>query len=230
MAGGYSLLRTGELRYPAVAPRRHYKKLVDIPYLNAALGFFGLAEFTKGAKVLRMTDHIREFVRQESAMTSLSAFAKSLAASLNSFVPSSLRASERSGIHLGGIAPGALPEFWFVRNVDESNAPTLGKYEADEQYLLRDARRGGFDGKDPATLPSGGRLYRNGDIVSHVAAWKAIDDSLGNLLSIPFFSGIHSPQDYAAWIRFKMEVLIHFHKRFEKKLLIGGQVDVIVKT
>ena len=211
-------------------PPQHYKKLVDVPYLNAALGFFGLAEFTKGANLFRMTDHLRNFVRKESATSSLSAFAKNLAASLNSFVPTSLLRSERSGIHLAGIAPGSLPEFWFIRNVDKNGDPTLGKYETDEQYLLRYARNEGFNVKDPATLPTTGRLYRNGDIVSHVAAWEAFDDSLGSLLSMPFFSGIQSPKDYAAWIRFKMQVLIYFHKKFERKLLIGGTVDVIVKT
>jgi hypothetical protein len=210
-------------------PPKHYKKLVDIPYLNAALGFFGLAEFRQGGTLFRMVDHLRDFVRKEHAAPNLSAFAAKLAASLNAFIPSSLRASERSGIHLAGITSGALPEFWFVRNVDESGSPTLGQYEADEQFLARDARADGFDGQNPQTLPLGGRLYRNGDILAHVAAWEAFDDTLGTLLSSPLFSGIHSPEDYANWISFKMEVLVHFHKRFEKSLLVGGAIDVIVK-
>jgi hypothetical protein len=207
----------------------HYKKLVDVPYLNAALGFFGLAEFRHGARGFRMADHLRDFVRQQHAAPNLSAFATNLTASLNAFVPSSLRGSERSGIHLAGITRNALPEFWFVRNVDDTGAPTLGKYEAHEQFLARDARSAGFDGQNPQTLPSGGRLYRNGDIISHVVAWEAFDNTLGALLTIPFFTGIGSPNDYACWIRFKMEILVHFHKRFEKTLLVGGPIDTIVK-
>jgi len=123
-----------------------------------------------------------------------------------------------------------LPEFWFVRNLDDTGQPTLGKYEADEQYLTRDARNDGFDGKDPATLPPHGRLYRNGDILSHVAAWEAIDKTLGRLRNVSAFSPIRSPSEYADWVRFKMEVLLHFQKRFAKTLLVGGPVDIIVKS
>jgi hypothetical protein len=215
---------------PAGGPPRHYKKLVDIPYLNAALGFFGLAEFRRSQTGFRMSDHLREFVRAQAGTTSLALFAKRLATSLNSFVPSSLRRSERSGIHISGMTGDSLPEFWFVRNLDDTGQPTLGKYEADEQYLTRDARNDGFDGKDPATLPPHGRLYRNGDILSHVAAWEAIDKTLGRLRNVSAFSPIRSPSEYADWVRFKMEVLLHFQKRFAKTLLVGGPVDIIVKS
>jgi hypothetical protein len=214
----------------AGGPPRHYKKLVDIPYLNAALGFFGLAEFRRNQTIFRLSDHLREFVRAQAGIASLSLFAERLATSLNSFVPSSLRRSERSGIHISGMTAGSLPEFWFVRNVDATGKPTFGKYEAEEQYLSRDARNDGFDGKDPATLPPHGRLYRNGDILAHAVAWEAIDETLGTLRSVPVFSPIQSPSDYAAWVRFKMEVLLHFQKRFAKTLLVGGPVDVIVKS
>lgn len=208
---------------------RHYKKLIDIPYLNSALGFFGLAEFKRGQKVYRLVDYLRDFVRQQHAVRNLTEFAARLADSLNCFVPSSIQRSERSGIHIAGIASRDLPEFWFVRNVDDNGHPALGKYEPREDFLSRDARSQGFDGKDPKTLPSNGRLYRNGDIVSHVLAWEALDDTLGRLLSIPQFLGVRSPEDYAKWIRFKMEVITHFHKRFATALLVGGQIDVIIK-
>jgi hypothetical protein len=52
---------------------------------------------------------------------------------------------------------------------------------------------------------------------------------LGALLTIPQFRGVRTPEQYANWIRFKMEVLMHFHKRFETNLLVGGQIDVITK-
>ncbi len=64
----------------------------------------------------------------------------------------------------------------------------LVKYEAGEQYLSRDARNDGFDGKDPATLPPHCRLYRNGDILAYAVAWEANDETLGTLRSVPVFS------------------------------------------
>jgi hypothetical protein len=176
-----------------------------------------------------MADFLREFVRKEHAVKSLTEFASRLSESLNSFVPASLLCSERSGIHLAGIVSRGLPEFWFIRNVDDSENPSLGKYVPREDFLSRDARAQGFDGEDPKTLPPNGRLYRNGDIVSHVAVWEVLDNTLGTLLSVPQFRGIRTPEEYAKWIRFKMEVLIHFHRRFETELLVGGQIDVITK-
>ena len=104
----------------------------------------------------------------------------------------------------------SLPEFWFVRNVDATGQPTLGKYEADEQYLSRDARNDGFDGKDAATLPPGRAAIPQWGYPSHAAAWEAIDETLGKLRNVSLFSTIQTPSDYAAWVRFKMEVLLHF--------------------
>ena len=209
---------------------RYYKKLIDIPYLNSALGFFGLAEFKRRQTVYRMADHLRDFVRRQHTANSLPQLAARLADSLKSFIPSTLQRSERSGIHLAGIPFGALPEFWFVRNIDDEGNPTLGQYEAREDFLSRDARTQGFNGHDPATLPcQDAQLYRNGDILSHVVAWKALDDTLGRLLGVPQFRRIQTVEEYAKWIRFKMEVLTLFHKRFETPLLVGGPIDVIIK-
>jgi hypothetical protein len=208
---------------------QHYRKLVDVPYLNSALGFFGLAEFRTGRTIYRLTDHLGDFVRHHHFVTDLAEFAERLAHSLNNFVPLSLRRSQRSGIHLAGIASSGLPEFWFIRNVNDSGDPTpLGTYVAREDYLRRDAPANGFDGADRNTLPS--FLYRNGDIVSHVAAWEALDDSLGNLLDIPQFHPVKTPERYAKWIRFKMEVLTRFHKQFARTLLVGGWIDFIIKS
>lgn len=205
------------------------RKLVDIPYLNAALGFFGLAHFPRGGAVCKVTDHLRDFVRAHHNTRILSDPATSLADSLNSFIPSSLRKLHRSGVHLAGFNSHSLPEFWYVRNVDDTGQPTLGQYEAREEFLARDARANGYDGSDPDTLPSVSTFYRNGDIVSHVVAWKSFDNTLGRLLRVPQFCRVRTPEEYSKWIRFKMEVLVHFHKRFEKTLLVGGPIDTIAK-
>src|SRR5207245_7023860 len=141
---------------------------------------------------------LHSFVNNHHSAASLSDLAHNLAESLNRFVPPTLQRNDRSGIHLAGITSKAgVPEFWFVRNVDDNGDPTLGRYEAREDYLRRDARANGFDGTDAKTLPSVSRLYRNGDIVSHVAAWESLDDSLGKLLNISQFHPIRTPDKYA---------------------------------
>jgi hypothetical protein len=206
---------------------RHYRKLVEIPYLNAALGFFGLAEFQAGSSCRKLADHLRDFVHRENGTGDLGTFARSLASALNVFVPADLCRQHRSGIHVAGINSRGLPEFWFVRNVDDAGEPTLGRYQAREEFLARDAGQFGFDGRDPETLPSVSIFYRNGDIVPHVRPWQLIDDAFGALLGTPGFHRIRTPQDHAEWIRFKMEILRHFHRRFQRTLLVGGKIDVL---
>ena len=92
-SGGRCVFFAADRRITASGQPKHYKKLVDVPYLNSALGFFGLAEFRQGQKVYRLADHLRDFVRQQYAVRTLADFAARLAESLKRFVPSTLQRS-----------------------------------------------------------------------------------------------------------------------------------------
>lgn len=201
---------------------QHYKKLIAIPHLHAALGFFGLAEWQHGSTVTRMSELLRTIVRKNSNTVSLQVFAERLAEGLNLGVPKGL-IRERSGVHLSGFGQETVPEFWFVRNVDDLGAPVLGRYEARRDYP-RAAGENCSEVDEPRDVST---FYRNGDIVGHVAAWAKLDEALGGLRGTPGFKPIRSREDHGNWIRFKMEVLRHFHIHFEKEPLIGGNIDVM---
>ena len=204
---------------------RFYKKLIEIPYLNAALGFFGLAEWGKGSSRTLMSELLRDFVRKQSSILHLGTFAALLADYLNKEVPGNLL-GKRSGIHIAGFGPTGVPEFWFVRNIDDQGAASLGQYQAREEFLTY-ATKLGFDGKDLSRLPDVSIFYRNGDIATHATAWEMIDEALVALRGTPGFKPIRTPEDYGEWIRFKMNVLRSFHGRFQKQVLIGGKIDVL---
>jgi len=185
------------------------------PAKVAGLGYFGLAEFPTPIGPERMADWLQDFLNTVKTSETLEAIAQRLASSLNEAVPRHLR-SERSGFHLAGTTSVDRAEFWFIRNVADDGEPTLGRYEARED----------FQGRDAPNLPPGGiQIYRNGDIRAHVAAWEKIDEAFGVLLGTPTFREIQTSADYLSWVKFKMEAIANFYERFSENPIIGKPID-----
>jgi len=55
--------------------------------------------------------------------------------------------------------------------------------------------------------------------------WQAIDESLGALLERPDFKPLTTPEDYVAWVKFKMELVAYFYKHYCKSSIIGRPID-----
>ena len=164
-------------------------KVFRIDRLQAGIGYFGLAEVPAAGGTEPLAVWLRRFLQGSTALT-LAALANELATALNAVVPVAWRGSETSGLHLCGFAAQARPEFWYVRNCDDTPAQSpVGVYSARED----------FQGRDASTLVAGrGIVYRNGDIRAHVHAWEAIDKAFGNLLEAPDFKTPSSPSEYRA--------------------------------
>ena len=126
------------------------KKLFEIPSLNAAIGYFGLAEVGGSPMANWLVSHLRQ-----DRSTSLASFSSNLVARLNNAVPAYHRQSELSGFHISGFTPERRAEFWFVRNISDTGQPT-GSYEAREDFQGRDARM---------LQPGHAQIYRNGDLL-----------------------------------------------------------------
>jgi hypothetical protein len=164
---------------------------------------------------------LQRFVAEATA-TTLGGLAHDLAGALNAVVPARWRQSVVSGFHLCGFAAAARPELWYVRNCDDTVAqnPT-GTYADREDFQGRDA---------PRLAPGQGMIYRNGDIRPHVLAWEKIDEAFGALLAAPDFGVPHTPNEYARWVEFKMDVIAQFYERFCQVSIIGGPVDAFFIT
>lgn len=194
---------------------RDQVKVFPIRSINAGLGFFGLAEVPTSTGIQRMEDWIQDFLYTVESSETIGAFAKRLAVALNSAIPTEWR-QERSGFHLAGFNVTGLPEFWYVRNVDDAGRPTLGQYRAREDFQRRDASK----------LTAGQfQVYRNGDIRAHVTAWEPLDEAFIRLREQPDFRPIRTISDYLDWVRFKMETIAAFYKRYAKVAIIGEPID-----
>jgi hypothetical protein len=195
------------------------KKILEMPWLNAGLGYFGLAEVHDQDGQRSMQEWLQGFIHRNTDAVSMKAAAERLAESLNASVPQSWRKTQRSGIHLAGFDRSGRAEFWFVRNIDDNDELTLGRYEAREEFQRRDA---------PGLAQGAAMIYRNGDIRPHEAAWGMIDESFGALLRASDFRKLRSPEDYKEWVRFKMEIIAYFYKKYHPHPVIARPIDVLL--
>jgi len=182
---------------------------------SAGVGFFGLAEVPSTRGWQPMSDWLQDFLYRVRPEEPLETVASNLAAQLNLTVAPEDRESEPSGFHLAGFERGR-PEFWFVRNVDDSGEPSLGRYEVREDYQRRDAR-GLTDGAY--------MIYRNGDLRVHGAVWEALDKALAPLLATPGFRTLETEEDYCSWVSSKMEVVARFYESQSEEPIISRPID-----
>lgn len=191
-------------------------KIFRIPALNAGIGYFGLAEVPGRAQAESMAEWLERFIGTSRTPETLESFAGRLATSLNSAVPVYVRRTAISGFHISGFTSGGVPEFWFVRNVEDDRQTIFGEYRTREDFQRAHA----------GTLPPDGyQIYRNGDIRAHVVAWQEMDRSLGALRIAPDFRPLVTPDDYASWLAFKMEVVAMLYERYCTRSIIGGPVN-----
>lgn len=79
-----------------------HPKLFEIPYLNGAISYFGLAEFTKAGKSVRMWDVLPAFVRSHATLPDLGTFSAALRDELERAIPKSLLKENPLGFHICG--------------------------------------------------------------------------------------------------------------------------------
>jgi hypothetical protein len=197
------------------------EKIFRTPGLNAGIGYFGLAEIPQGNALRPMAEWLQDFLMNNSVRVNLQQFAEELLDSLNRAVPRQWQQSYISGFHIAGFNAHGSPEFWYVRNVDDDRQTIMGEYQIREDFQRRDA---------PSLPPGAFQVYRNGDLRAHVVAWENIDNSLGSLLNNLDFRQLTTPEDYVAWVRFKMEMIARFYEEFCTRSIIGGPVDAFTIT
>ncbi|MEK6301492.1 MAG: hypothetical protein AABO41_12280 [Acidobacteriota bacterium] len=210
------------------------KKIFRVPYLNAGIGFFGLAEVGRRPHATPMSDWLTSFINKNHDARTLRDFAHRLNDELNGAVPRTSKTSNPSGFHIAGFNQDGLPEFWFVRNIETMDQHSymgfLDHYSVTEDFLTRDARREiGYDGASLKIPEPRMRAYRNGDIRGHVVAWKEFDRVLKNVLlgflDLQDFRSLRTISDYVEFTKFKMELIAAVYEKYCKASLIGKPID-----
>ncbi len=207
------------------------KKIFRIDYLNAGVGFFGLAEFTTMiGKRHMVADWLANFINKNSKINTLKEFANTLGQELGSVIPKETKLKHRLGIHLAGFRKDGLPEFWFLRN--SQNDTLLESFNVSEQFLSSAARDMGYDGKNPI-LPevfSFIQIFRNGDIRSHAIVEEDLNKIMNNFFSLSDFKKPSSVSDYENFVRFKMKIIADIYAKYCRDSVIGTPIDVFSIT
>jgi len=77
-------------------------------------------------------------------------------------------------------------------------------------------------------------LYQAGKdanaIRAHVVASEALDNSFGKLLNAADFKKVSTAEDYKNWVKFKMQLIARFYRKYCKFSIIGGPVDAFAIT
>jgi hypothetical protein len=220
------------LTYPDGSYAGTRQKLFRIPYLDGGVSYFGLAEVYPKNKKQYLSDWLPDFVNRHAATKSLRDFAFELRDELHSVIPAHILGKTASGFHICGYNSDGLPDFWFLRNIggieDFRYTNLQRRYmEPTPDFLGRDAKAMGWDGKNPASIGNQSYVYRNGDVRAHVFAFQQLDKVLADMLSFPDFKRPKKPED---GVRFKFEFVAYLYKSFAKRAIIGRPIDAFCLT
>jgi hypothetical protein len=206
------------------------RKIFPIKYLNAGIGFFGIATAFPSGKKCSMSNWLKQFVDSNHAESNMRDFANKLRMELDQVLPEDLKTSYPSGFHLAGFNKNKLPEFWFITNIGNfSNwkySQLKNRFYVSEDFLHRDACKFGFNGKSPKVRRSFTWIYRNGDVRAHELAWKNLDEMLFKFLAFPDFKKINTIKKFENLLKFKMEIICRLYKKYCKRSIIGIPIDV----
>ena len=204
-------------------------KLFRIPYLNACVGYFGLAQINHRDF---LSSWLPNFIKHSCESRSLREFSERLIETLNRCADTSLLNSNPSGFHICGYNADNYPELWFVRNIEGMEGFAykgfLPKYLITEDFLARDARRYGFDGVHSQISSNFLQYYINGDTRPFHTIWLRLDKFLVEMFSQADFVSPTRPSDLEKIVKWKFQVISTFYKQFAKRKTIGTPVDAFV--
>jgi len=213
-----------------------HPKLFEIPYLNGAVSYFGLAEFRRAGKPVRLWDFLPAFVRSHATLPDLGAFSVALRDELERAIPKRTLKEHPLGFHLCGYGRTGLPDFWWltnVRTIDDAGRITEWKdtFKAPGSHFLGRDAPGlfGWDGSDPLSARSGAfMLYRNGDIQVHVQAADLLNKMFDRLLDLPAVKRPRTAAEFKQYARYKFKFIVGLHKTWLKSSTVGEGPDLLM--
>ncbi len=210
------------------------QKLFTIPYLRGAISYYGLAEVYPKGKPEYLSSWLPNFIADHHSATTLKDFVYSLREELHRIIPPGTLKINVSGFHVCGYQPDGLPDFWHLRSWGKLDGFRYSDRQS--RYLLptsdflgRDAKCGfHWDGVNPDSANNGVQVYRNGDFRAHALASEHLDNMLSSFFQFPDFNKPVTVNDYARYVKFKLEVLAYIYRKWAKQKIIDRPIDVII--
>jgi hypothetical protein len=210
-------------------PHRQDRKIFKIRYLNAGVGYFGLADINHK---VTFSEWLPNFINKNSDAHSLGQFAERLRNELNRTVNKSLLADQISGLHICGYNAENYPEFWIVRNsetfIDGAYQNLKAKYYCAEEFLARDAKGLDFNSVGDGKLVYQRQYYINGDVRPFHHLWEPLNQFLAGMFAYEGFKRPKTPEEYSEVAKWKVRVIASFYNHFARKKIIGTPINAFV--
>jgi len=200
------------------------RKVFQIPYLKATVGYFGLAQLTTREY---FSSWLPNIIRHGHDVQNIKEFAHYLTTKLNANVVKSLLKNNPSGFHLCGLAEDGIPEFYFIRNIERMEGPYYrgfrDTYFCSEDFRTRDAiTTSGGKKRDLSSLRKSIFWYVNGDLRSFWAFWMPATQFIDGISMNPEFPALTSDLERAKW---KLKVIAQLYEKYAKQKIVGGPID-----
>jgi hypothetical protein len=203
----------------------NHQKLFRIPYLNAGVGYFGLAVVDQAQKHF-LSSYLPNFINHSADVTTPQAFAERLQIALNRDVDKNLLRSNSSGFHICGYNSQSLPEMWYVQNIGRMEGPIYKDFQS--TYSISDEFLPVWRDRvlDPDKTYC--QYYINGDVRAFHAVWQRLDSFIGEMLTNSDFKSPKQPEDLVVITKWKMKVIADFYRQFAKHQIIGTPIDSFI--
>jgi len=198
-------------------------KILKVPYLRAAVGFFGLAEINGESTA----SYLNNFITRNTSITELGKWAHALKDSLAASIGRTVLSANRIGLHFCGFNKDDLPEFWFLTNIPGMeghlySAP-LPEIAIKEHFLTSDIQAHLENGATNKLKEPMHQVYRNGDPRVHGYA-TIIDDLIRGLLQHNDFRKPRAVKDYLEIVKMKMEIMCKIYSTLAINSCIGTPI------
>ena len=203
------------------------RKVFEIPYLKASVGYFGLAQPTMREY---FSSWLPNVIRHNHSIKTVKEFSQCLMSELNNKVSKALLKSNASGFHICGLANDGIPEFYFVRNIEGMEGSfykgLLDSYLYSEDFRARDAINTAVNGVqgDLATLHDVIFWYVNGDLRSFWDFWLPATQFIDSFCQNQDFPTLKFDLERAKW---KLRVIAQLYDKYAKQKIVGGPIDGI---
>jgi len=214
------------------------KKLFKIEYLNATVSFFGSLQIINEKNNCELLcDWMPKFIQNRHAHTKLIDFGNDLRNELNKRSIKDHLRMDPSGVHLCGYRQDGVPEFMHFSNCsirpDGFYDNILDSYkDIEEDFLGRDAIEFGWDGTNPESIIAENRmrLYRNGDVRAHSAAWEKLDEVFQIVFTFNDFKRPYSSsnEDIRKLIKQKLTFISALYNAWSTTKMVGAPWDIII--
>ena len=205
-------------------------KIVKLERLNAAIGYYGVAEVNG----VPMHDWLESFSRHTSAVD-LEAVAHELVDKLKPW-PSLDSTRRGTGFHLAGyteVEERKLPTFWHIWNhggVPVGYRTTALGFRTTEDFLSGVPSEYIPDDLDAFFAQEGNRIYRNGTLKPYVSLAKHLYQFFEELWQARDFSAPRSLPDWAWHYRFQVDEIKRVYQilRTKRESPIGHETKVVM--